>query len=67
MVKYRVSATKPGPDKERTLVFHCGFTKRTRSHNGAMWAIKLGYKDVHRQPGGIKAWEQAGYPAEKAK
>ena len=56
-----------GPDKERTLVFYCGFTKCTRSHNGAMWAVKLGYKNVYRQPGGIKAWEQAGYPVGKVK
>jgi rhodanese-related sulfurtransferase len=56
-----------GPDKERTLVFYCGFTKCTRSHNGAMWAVKLGYKNVYRQPGGIKAWDQAGYPTEKSK
>jgi thiosulfate/3-mercaptopyruvate sulfurtransferase len=56
-----------GPDKERTIVFYCGFTKCTRSHNGAMWAVRLGYKNVYRQPGGIKAWVQAGYPTESAK
>jgi len=56
-----------GPDKERTIVFYCGFTKCTRSHNGAMWAVKLGYKNVYRQPGGIKAWDQAGYPTEESK
>ena len=56
-----------GPDQDRLLVFYCGFTKCTRSHNGAMWAVKLGYKNVYRQPGGIKAWMEAGYPAEQAK
>ncbi len=56
-----------GPDKDRLLVFYCGFTKCTRSHNGAMWAEKLGYKNVYRQPGGIKAWVEAGYPAAAAK
>jgi len=56
-----------GPNKERTLVFYCGFTKCTRSHNGAMWAVKLGYKNVYRQPGGIKAWVEAKYPVEQAK
>jgi rhodanese-related sulfurtransferase len=56
-----------GPNKERTLVFYCGFTKCTRSHNGAMWAVKLGYKNVYRQPGGIKAWVEAKYPVEAAK
>ena len=56
-----------GPDKNRTIVFYCGFTTCTRSHNGAMWAVKLGYKNVYRQPGGIKAWDEADYPVEKAK
>ena len=56
-----------GPDKNKTLVFYCGFTKCGRSHNGAMWAIKLGYKNVYRHPGGIKGWDEAGYPVEKAK
>ncbi len=50
-----------GPDKDKTLVFYCGFVKCTRSHNGAMWAVKLGYKNVYRCPGGIKAWNEAGY------
>ena len=51
-----------GPDKDKTLVIYCGFVKCTRSHNGAMWAVKLGYKNVYRCPGGIKAWDEAGYP-----
>ncbi len=55
-----------GPDKDKLLVFYCGFTKCTRSHNGAMWAVKLGYTNVYRYPGGIKAWMEAGYPVEKA-
>jgi thiosulfate/3-mercaptopyruvate sulfurtransferase len=54
-----------GPDKERLIVFYCGFTKCTRSHNGAMWAVRLGYKNVYRHPGGIKAWDEAGYPTGK--
>ena len=56
-----------GPDKNRVIVFYCGFTECTRSHNGAMWATKLGYKNAYRQPGGIKAWNEADYPVEKAK
>lgn len=56
-----------GPDKDRLIVFYCGFVKCTRSHNGAMWAVKLGYKNVYRHPGGIKAWDQADYPVEKVK
>jgi thiosulfate/3-mercaptopyruvate sulfurtransferase len=51
-----------GPDKDKTLVLYCGFVKCTRSHNAAMWAVKLGYKNVYRQPGGIKAWMEADYP-----
>jgi len=53
-----------GPDQNRTIVIYCGFVKCTRSHNGAMWAKKLGYKNVLRHPGGIFAWKGAGYEAE---
>jgi len=53
-----------GPDKDRTIVIYCGFVKCTRSHNGAMWATKLGYTNVLRLPGGIFAWKGAGYPTE---
>jgi thiosulfate/3-mercaptopyruvate sulfurtransferase len=56
-----------GPDKNRLIVFYCGFVKCTRSHNGAMWAVKLGYGNVYRYPGGIKAWDEADYPIEKGK
>ena len=56
-----------GTDKDKTIVFYCGFTTCTRSHNGAMWAVKLGYKNVYRQPGGINAWLDADYPVEKVK
>ena len=54
-----------GPDKDRALVFYCGFTKCTRSHNGAMWAVRLGYRNAYRCPGGIKGSVQAGFPVEK--
>ncbi len=56
-----------GKNKDRLIVFYCGFTKCTRSHNGAMWAVKLGYKNVYRYPGGITAWSEADYPVEKVK
>jgi thiosulfate/3-mercaptopyruvate sulfurtransferase len=56
-----------GQNKDRLIVFYCGFTKCTRSHNAAMWAVKLGYKNIYRQPGGIKAWAEADYPVEKVK
>lgn len=56
-----------GPDMSKTLVIYCGFVKCTRSHNGAAWAVKLGYKNVYRYSGGIFAWKGARYPTEKAK
>jgi thiosulfate/3-mercaptopyruvate sulfurtransferase len=56
-----------GPDKDKIIVIYCGFVKCTRSHNGAAWAKKLGYKNVYRYPGGIFAWKGAGYPVESVK
>jgi rhodanese-related sulfurtransferase len=56
-----------GTNRNRLIVIYCGFTKCGRSHNGAMWAVKLGYKNVYRYPGGIKAWMEADYPVEKVK
>jgi thiosulfate/3-mercaptopyruvate sulfurtransferase len=54
-----------GPDKDRKIIVYCGFVKCTRSHNGAMWARKLGYTNVYRHPGGIFAWKGAQYQIEK--
>jgi rhodanese-related sulfurtransferase len=59
-------ATLLGADKNKTIVVYCGFVKCTRSHNGAMWAKKLGYSKVLRHPGGIFAWKGAGYPTASA-
>ncbi len=56
-----------GPDKGKLIVIYCGFVKCTRSHNGAAWAKKLGYKNVYRHPGGIFAWKGAKYPVESVK
>ena len=53
-----------GPDMEKAIVIYCGFVKCTRSHNGAVWARQLGYKNVYRHPGGIYAWEGAKYDLE---
>lgn len=55
-----------GNNKNKPIVIYCGFVKCTRSHNGAAWAVKLGYKNVYRYPGGIFAWKGAKYPMEKA-
>lgn len=53
-----------GDDRHHPIVIYCGFVKCTRSHNGAMWARKMGYTDVKRYPGGIFAWKGAGHPTE---
>ncbi|MFZ5570710.1 MAG: rhodanese-like domain-containing protein [Thermodesulfobacteriota bacterium] len=53
-----------GSDVNKTIVIYCGFVKCTRSHNGAAWAKKLGYKNALRFSGGIYAWKGAGYPVE---
>ena len=55
-----------GADKEKTIVVYCGFVKCTRSHNGAVWAKKMGYKNVYRYTGGIFAWMGADFEIEKA-
>ena len=55
-----------GDDKSKPIVIYCGFVKCTRSHNGAAWAVKLGYENVYRYPGGIFAWKGADFPIEKA-
>jgi rhodanese-related sulfurtransferase len=55
-----------GENKDTPVVVYCGFVKCTRSHNGAAWAVKLGYKNVFRYPGGIFAWKGAGFSIEKA-
>lgn len=46
-------------DKGATLVFYCGSERCTACHDGAMAAIKLGYKNVYILPVGIKGWESA--------
>ena len=56
-----------GDDKGRLIVVYCGFPRCGRSHNGAVWAMKLGYTNVVRYVGGIKAWEEADHPVEKAR
>jgi rhodanese-related sulfurtransferase len=56
-----------GPDKNKPVVIYCGFVKCTRSHNGAAWAVKNGYMNVYRYPGGIFAWKGAKYPVGSAK
>ena len=54
-----------GDDQSRPIIIYCGFVKCTRSHNGAAWAVKLGYENVYRYPGGIFAWKGADNPVAK--
>lgn len=56
-----------GEDKDKPIVFYCGFVKCTRSDNGATWARKLGYTQVYRFPGGLFAWKGADFPLEAVK
>lgn len=56
-----------GDDKNKLIVVYCGFVKCTRSHNGAVWAKKLGYTNVKRFSGGIYAWKGESYQVDKVK
>ena len=56
-----------GSDKDKPVVFYCGFVKCTRSDNGAAWARKLDYTQVYRFPGGLFAWKGADFPLEAVK
>jgi rhodanese-related sulfurtransferase len=56
-----------GADKDKPVVFYCGFVKCTRSDNGAVWARKLGYTHVYRFPGGLFSWKGADFPLEEVK
>jgi thiosulfate/3-mercaptopyruvate sulfurtransferase len=56
-----------GPDKERPIVVYCGFVKCTRSHNAAVWAKRLGYKNVYRFAGGIYAWRGGNFTIQEEK
>ena len=56
-----------GDDKDKKIIVYCGFVKCTRSHNGALWAKKIGYKNVYRYPGGIFAWKGAGFDVASVK
>jgi len=56
-----------GPDKHRKMVFYSESAKCGRSHNGAMWAVSLGYTHVYRYRQGIKGWMEAGNKTETAR
>jgi thiosulfate/3-mercaptopyruvate sulfurtransferase len=54
-----------GDDKETPIVVYCGFVGCARSHVGAVIAMEQGFTNVYRVPGGIVAWQEAGYAVEK--
>lgn len=47
-------------NKNKKIVVYCGFVGCERSHQGAMYLVKKGFKNVYRYPGGISAWVDAG-------
>ncbi len=49
-----------GPDKARLIVFYCAGPDCVRSDAAARLAVKLGYKNVLRDPLGAPAWESSG-------
>jgi rhodanese-related sulfurtransferase len=54
-----------GPDKGKTIVLYCGFVACRRSHIGAKILVENGFSNVYRYPGGIIAWQDAGYQLTK--
>lgn len=54
------ASTELPTDKQANLVFYCGNTACTASHQGAKRAIALGYKNVSVMPDGIAGWVKAG-------
>ncbi|TJX12943.1 rhodanese-like domain-containing protein [Tissierella creatinini] len=54
-----------GSNKDTPIVVYCGFVGCARSHVGAVIALEEGYTNVYRVPGGIVAWQEAGFDVEK--
>lgn len=54
-----------GTDKNKTIVVYCGFVGCARSDVGAVLAVKEGFTNVYRVPGGSIAWGEAKYAMEK--
>jgi len=54
-----------GDDKNKTIVVYCGFVGCARSDVAAVLAVKEGFKNVYRVPGGSIAWVEAKYAVEK--
>jgi rhodanese-related sulfurtransferase len=47
-------------DKSKTLVFYCGSTRCSASHEAAARALTAGYTNVKILPDGIAGWVKAG-------
>ena len=54
-----------GENKDTPVVVYCGFVGCARSHVGAVIAMEEGFTNVYRVPGGIVAWQEAGFEVEK--
>lgn len=49
-------------DKNQTIVTYCGSFQCPISTNSAREFMKLGFKNVRDYKGGIKEWQEKGYP-----
>jgi rhodanese-related sulfurtransferase len=59
--KYRGKSKKVSViNKDKKIVVYCGFVGCERSHQGAMFLVQKGFKNVYRYPGGISGWVDAG-------
>ena len=56
--------TKAVPDKKRPLILVCA--SGMRSQKAQRIAQQLGYENVHSLGGGLKIWQDANLPLEKA-
>ena len=56
--------TKTVPDKKRPLILVCA--SGMRSQKAQRIAQQLGYENVHSLGGGLKIWQEANLPLEKA-
>jgi rhodanese-related sulfurtransferase len=56
--------TKVVPDKKRPLILVCA--SGMRSQKAQRIAQQLGYENVHSLGGGLKIWQDANLPLEKA-
>lgn len=53
-------AQRLSKDPEMRIVVYSENLACPRSHAAALWATRLGFKSVHRLPGGLESWTAAG-------